>query len=198
MEKLSQTPKSPFENACKLFLSEAAKPPLPSRDSKPILLPKNSPRLAHRSTSEPVLTMSDGDAIPSRTQSSRSLDESPVLQRSPSGNGSPSLLRHSFSHLSLPNGNVESVDLLRYAPTEVAAQMTFVDSFLFGALDLHECLHKRFTVKESSPTFTMFTDRFNDWSQWIASEILRRDANSRPGLIGFFIKVAQVSILGSN
>ena len=81
--------------------------------------------------------------------------------------------------------------ILDFSPVEIAKQMTIYEHSLFLNININECIHKKFLNKEASSTFTAVTNKFNQWGQWVATDILKRtDAQDRADVIAHFIKIA--------
>lgn len=81
--------------------------------------------------------------------------------------------------------------ILQYSPSEVAQQMTIVDSSMFKLIPPKEFLFKAFTKPEASPKFTRMVERFNIWGNWVSAEIVKRkDIEKRLEVTCYFIKVA--------
>ncbi len=89
--------------------------------------------------------------------------------------------------------DIPSFQILDFSVSDVAKQMALLDQATFINLDTRECILKRFTKPEESPTFTALTNRFNEYTCWVATEILKRDKiDQRAAVLKHFIKLAEV------
>ena len=84
--------------------------------------------------------------------------------------------------------------LLDYDPTEVARQLSLIESHLFQQISPKECLGQAWNKKnkeERAPNIVELTKRFNQVSNWVATEILREEKlAARAKVLKRFIKVA--------
>ena len=88
---------------------------------------------------------------------------------------------------------ISTIQIMEYTPNEIARQMTLYEHQLYLRIDIKECILKRFMQPIQSPTFTALTNKFNEWGQWCATEILKRnDIQLRADVISHFIKIADV------
>ncbi|XP_077986646.1 rap guanine nucleotide exchange factor 1-like [Glandiceps talaboti] len=81
--------------------------------------------------------------------------------------------------------------LFDFHASELAEQMTFLDSELFQKIEIPEVLlWAKEQSDELSPNLTIFTDHFNKMSYWCRSLILLQDkAQEREKLLAKFIKI---------
>eukprot|EP01117_Protostelium_nocturnum_P010546 TRINITY_DN3793_c0_g1_i1.p1 TRINITY_DN3793_c0_g1~~TRINITY_DN3793_c0_g1_i1.p1 ORF type:complete len:1011 (+),score=411.60 TRINITY_DN3793_c0_g1_i1:290-3322(+) len=96
--------------------------------------------------------------------------------------------------MSLGAGQTSEIDILSIGVSELSKQMALTNQGLFFDIDTKECLHKHFMEASKSPTFTEITLKVNSWSEWVATEVLKREVlQERVDSIVFFIKVAESS-----
>jgi son of sevenless-like protein len=89
--------------------------------------------------------------------------------------------------------NPEEFNLLQLNPVELAKQMTLLEHQHFQAIAPLEFLQKNFTKPAKSPNFHLMVAKFNQWSSWATTEILKRETpQQRAEIIGHFITIAQV------
>eukprot|EP01091_Cochliopodium_minus_P015081 TRINITY_DN5274_c0_g1_i1.p1 TRINITY_DN5274_c0_g1~~TRINITY_DN5274_c0_g1_i1.p1 ORF type:complete len:906 (+),score=305.86 TRINITY_DN5274_c0_g1_i1:28-2718(+) len=85
----------------------------------------------------------------------------------------------------------KSEPLLSYPPSEIAQQLTYIESLMFNGFLPSEFKKAAWTKKdkeEKAPNIHKLAVRFNQLSFWVSTEILTSD--NRPSYISKFIKIA--------
>ena len=84
-------------------------------------------------------------------------------------------------------------DVLDFHPTEVARQMTLMDSAMLKAIEVQEWMGLGWTKKDGrSPNLVAFIERFNLVSAWVATVVLTgTSVDQRCSVLRFFVLVAQ-------
>lgn len=82
-----------------------------------------------------------------------------------------------------------------FDPTEVARQLTIIESELYRKIESKECLNQAWNKEdklEKSPNIVAFIKRFNQVSSWVATEIVRQEKlKDRVSYVKQFILIAQ-------
>lgn len=101
-----------------------------------------------------------------------------------------SVVSHNFP-LSARGVTTNPPTLLDLKSTEIAEQMTLLDSDLFQKIEIPEVLlWARAQCEERSPNLTKFTEHFNKMSYWARSQILKQeDGKEREKYVIKFIKI---------
>ncbi len=85
------------------------------------------------------------------------------------------------------------MDILEIEAHLIADQLCHIDYDLLKAIQPHEFLKKAFTEPDKAPTFNTMVESWNKRSNWVVTEVLRRDKlPKRIGAICQFIKIAEV------
>jgi len=83
-------------------------------------------------------------------------------------------------------------EILDLDPSELAEQLTLIDHDLLKVITPAEFLHKNFDNPKLSPSFTAMVNKFNEWTLWVVTEVLKKSKpNLRALVIAHFIKIAQ-------
>ncbi|KAF2075763.1 hypothetical protein CYY_002945 [Polysphondylium violaceum] len=98
----------------------------------------------------------------------------------------------------IPPKNKNTVNDLKFKdfdPTEVARQLTIIESDLYRKIESKECLNQAWNKEdklEKSPNIVAFIKRFNQVSSWVATEIVRQEKlKDRVSYVKQFILIAQ-------
>jgi len=82
-----------------------------------------------------------------------------------------------------------------YSPKELARQMTLIEYRLFAAINPSECVSQHWMSKrkeELAPNILRMISRFNDVSNWVASEIVKcTDLTQRTKILRFVIEMCE-------
>eukprot|EP01102_Stenamoeba_stenopodia_P003734 TRINITY_DN1388_c0_g1_i1.p1 TRINITY_DN1388_c0_g1~~TRINITY_DN1388_c0_g1_i1.p1 ORF type:complete len:628 (-),score=134.70 TRINITY_DN1388_c0_g1_i1:326-2209(-) len=88
--------------------------------------------------------------------------------------------------------NPTEFNLLQLDPTDLAKQMTLLDHQNFQGIPQSEWANKAYSKPSKSPNFHLMVSKFNQWSTWVTTEIMKRETpQQRAEMIGFFVLVAQ-------
>lgn len=84
--------------------------------------------------------------------------------------------------------------LLDMHPTEIARQLTLIESHLFKQIRPKECLSQSWNkakLKVDAPNILNLIDRFNQVSRWVASEVVQEEKiRPRARVVRLFVEVA--------
>jgi hypothetical protein len=135
----------------------------PIRHRPPLTL--NLSRSLHpASTNSPPVLIRDGTAVPE-----------PILP---------------FSLMYQHTVNLSRVGLSFLSPTEIARQMTLIDSAMFNSMKYTECFRQRWLKRGKyflSPHISEMVDRFNLVARWVATEMVcERTESIRVMKLGYF------------
>eukprot|EP01125_Pyxidicula_operculata_P022034 TRINITY_DN883_c3_g2_i4.p1 TRINITY_DN883_c3_g2~~TRINITY_DN883_c3_g2_i4.p1 ORF type:complete len:733 (+),score=160.94 TRINITY_DN883_c3_g2_i4:116-2314(+) len=87
----------------------------------------------------------------------------------------------------------KTYSVLDFHPTDLAEQITLIDHQMFSKITPDELLNKNFTKEELCPNLTKISERFNQMTSWIGSEItLTPNIKLRRKIIGHFIIIGVV------
>jgi hypothetical protein len=96
--------------------------------------------------------------------------------------------------LSTVSIEVANLEILDIEPQILAEQISLIDHDLFKAIAPHEFLQCNFNHSSQSPGFAAMVGKFNEWTSWVATEVMKQERPSgRASLITHFIKVAEVT-----
>ena len=96
--------------------------------------------------------------------------------------------------------NMTFSSLIELHPEEVARQLTLLEFDLYRAIRPWECLGLAWSKKDKetkAPNILKMIQRFNQVSQWIATEIVSTDSlKQRIALVKHIIEIADVRVRG--
>eukprot|EP01103_Thecamoeba_quadrilineata_P010049 TRINITY_DN2073_c1_g1_i1.p1 TRINITY_DN2073_c1_g1~~TRINITY_DN2073_c1_g1_i1.p1 ORF type:complete len:680 (+),score=98.90 TRINITY_DN2073_c1_g1_i1:765-2804(+) len=85
-------------------------------------------------------------------------------------------------------------DILSINPRLIAEQLSVIDHDLLQRIKIGEVLNKNYMEPEKCPSFMEMVSRFNHWSMFVPTEILKQSSSiARAELISHFIKIARES-----
>jgi len=85
---------------------------------------------------------------------------------------------------------MKMTSILNFHPTEIARQLTLIDHRLFTEILPSELLNRNFMTEETSPSLKKLSERFNQVTCWIGTEIVMEpNIKQRRKLISHFIVV---------
>ncbi|KAL2821836.1 ras guanine nucleotide exchange factor domain-containing protein [Aspergillus cavernicola] len=89
---------------------------------------------------------------------------------------------------------MEKLQFLKIDATEIARQLTLIESCMYGKLQRNELLHKNWQRKEQpAPNVRSLIQYFNQLSSWVGALILAEsDLKKRTQVIGHLINVANI------
>src|SRR3990167_5926144 len=87
-------------------------------------------------------------------------------------------------------------NILTYSAKELARQLTLIEYRLFAAINPSECVSQHWMSKNKealAPNILKMISRFNDVSNWVASEIVKcTDLGTRTQILKHVIEIAEV------
>jgi len=93
------------------------------------------------------------------------------------------------------NLDITAFSLLDIEPIEVARQLTLVEYNLYKKIRPYECINQNWNRSDKekiAPNILSFINRFNEVSNWVATEVLRQDdLKSRQKCVIWLIKMAE-------
>src|SRR5690348_1364333 len=94
----------------------------------------------------------------------------------------------------IPSNPSTPLCLLDLDPTEVARQLTLIESGLYRRINPQECLGQAWTKTatrtEKAPNIMAMIARFNQVSRWVATEIVKEpDIRRRANLLSHIISI---------
>jgi len=98
-----------------------------------------------------------------------------------------------------PKESARGTLFLQLDSNELAFILTQIDKKLFDSIPLSEFLHKNYTKHDLSPQFTRMAQQFNQWSQWVATEVVSCSIlTQRAEVLSKFITIAKVCTMLNN
>jgi hypothetical protein len=99
----------------------------------------------------------------------------------------------------IPNNITNNNKMLieTYSPKELARQLTLIEYRLFAAINPSECVSQHWMSKKKeqlAPNILKMISRFNEVSNWVASEIVKCvELSQRTKILRFVIEMCEVS-----